>query len=454
MPRVKLNLSAETALRVVLAGGFLLMLAANLPGHLSYDSVIELQEGRFHERLTWAPPFYSWVLGVFDALVPGTGLYVVGSGLVLCASLISLGTIRGRTSWIAVPLAVFIVMTPDLLIYQAIVWKDVFFANVAVAALVCLAHAARAWDDRTRRWLWLAGSLLLLAAAALTRQNGLIVGLLAAIALGWIAARGRWVRGVAWGASGFVAVIVATQLIGAVATPSRIAPGDGLDKGLRILRHYDLVGAAALDPTIQFPAIERTNPESGRQLRAHAKTYYSPERIDTLVPSQELTTALWSLSDEAVADAWTGLIIEHPGIYLKTRLAVFRWVFLTPVLDRCLPVFVGVEAPPDKLARLQMPGGRDVADNQLINYVTWFKDTPAYSHLSYAIVALIVAGALLVRREPMDIAVVALMLGALGFAASFLVISLACDYRYLYFLDVAAMAGLLYLAADPRLRRR
>jgi hypothetical protein len=46
------------------------------------------------------------------------------------------------------------------------------------------------------------------------------------------------------------------------------------------------------------------------------------------------------------------------------------------------------------------------------------------------------------------------MAGALGFAASFLVISIACDYRYLYFLDLAAMTGVLYLALDPRLKRR
>jgi hypothetical protein len=30
----------------------------------------------------------------------------------------------------------------------------------------------------------------------------------------------------------------------------------------------------------------------------------------------------------------------------------------------------------------------------------------------------------------------------------------ACDYRYLYFLDMAAISGLIYLALDPSLRRR
>jgi hypothetical protein len=47
-----------------------------------------------------------------------------------------------------------------------------------------------------------------------------------------------------------------------------------------------------------------------------------------------------------------------------------------------------------------------------------------------------------------------LMVGVLGFAGTFLVVSIACDYRYLYALDLAAITGALYLAVDPSLRRR
>ena len=42
-----------------------------------------------------------------------------------------------------------------------------------------------------------------------------------------------------------------------------------------------------------------------------------------------------------------------------------------------------------------------------------------------------------------------LQAGALAFAGSFLVIALACDYRYLYFLDLAALFGFVHLALDP-----
>jgi len=55
---------------------------------------------------------------------------------------------------------------------------------------------------------------------------------------------------------------------------------------------------------------------------------------------------------------------------------------------------------------------------------------------------------LLRRRRPADIPVAAMLGAALAFAASFALISLACDYRYLYDLDLAAIAAALYAAAS------
>jgi tellurite resistance protein TehA-like permease len=43
----------------------------------------------------------------------------------------------------------------------------------------------------------------------------------------------------------------------------------------------------------------------------------------------------------------------------------------------------------------------------------------------------------------------AMLAGIFLFAASFFFISIACDYRYLYGIDLAAMVTLFYLALDP-----
>ena len=191
------NISAATALRGVLAAGLLVMLGANLPGHLSYDSVAQLYEGHFHIRETfiWGPALYAWMLGFFDRFVPGTALYVTTSGVILTAALASMTDLRPRTSWLAVAVAAALVLTPQLLIYQGIVWKDVMFANSAIAGTICLAHAARSWSDARRRWILLLLALLLIAAGTQVRQTGIIAGAFAALALGWIGGHLKPARG-------------------------------------------------------------------------------------------------------------------------------------------------------------------------------------------------------------------------------------------------------------------
>jgi hypothetical protein len=59
------------------------------------------------------------------------------------------------------------------------------------------------------------------------------------------------------------------------------------------------------------------------------------------------------------------------------------------------------------------------------------------------------AGLFLWRRQPADIVLAALQLAGVAFGASFFIISIACDYRYLYFTDLAALAGLIYASVDP-----
>jgi 4-amino-4-deoxy-L-arabinose transferase-like glycosyltransferase len=458
MTRIELN--ARDALRLVVCAGYLAMLGANLPGHLTYDSVAQLHEGHFGVRETWGPPFYAWLLGLFDGVIPGTGLYVAVSGLLLFASLAALPALRPRAGWTGPVAALFVVLTPQVLIYQAIVWKDVLFASLAVASLACLAGAGAQWERKRRRWAWLAAALVLLAAGAQVRQNGVIVAPLAAIALGWIAARASgWKRGVAWGLGGLVAVAVVMQLIGTLALASfkrdpGVDAGGGVGFGVRVIEAYDLVGAMAFDPTYRLEVLRRARPDATAVIEARAKSVYSGERVDLISRDQTVSAALATLPRPAIDGQWLDLALRRPGLYLRVRWEDFRWVVATPVVDRCLPVAVGVDAPAKLLNDLGMSPRRALSDRQLSNYVTWWLDTPGFSHLSYVALSLLLAGFLLWRRQAPDLAMAALQLSGVAFAASFLAISIACDYRYLYFTDLAALAGLVYVAIDPSLRDR
>ena len=436
-----------------MATGLLLTLTANLPGQMTFDSVVSLMEARTGVRQTWAPAISSGILRPFDGLLAGTGLYVTASAALLFVSLMSLPRLRPRTAWAAVAVGALVVLTPQVLIYQGIVWRDVLFANLAIAGFVMLAHAAQRWTDRPPR-LPLAGALVCLALAAIARQNGLILVVMAALALGWTVRAGGWRRSLAWGLGGLVATSLLAAGFNQLALPAEIPEALRKDVGFRILEHYDIVGAQAHHPTLKLKEIAKVAPESAAYLEAHAAQIYSASRIDTLDNDPVLGRSLWKTPASAITAQWRHIVIHTPAAYLLQRADVFRWTLLTPQLEQCLPVAVGVSGAPGMLKALGMTGGVDRQAAGLAQYARHFYRTPIYSHLFWAVVALGLIGLLMRRRDPADWVFAALLTGALGFAASFAVISVACDYRYLYLLDLAAMVGLIYTALDPpRLKR-
>jgi len=438
---------------LVMLAGLGLVWRLNAPGHLSVDSILALREGRFHVRETWNPAIYSWLLGLADSVVRGQALAMGASAALLFGTWALLPGLRPRASWAAVVLGLAVLSLPQVAIYPGIVWKDVWFAEATLAGFVALAFALKATAPAPRYGL-LALSALLLAAAGLLRQNGLILAPAAAVAIAWAGASARgWSRSAAVAAGWMVLVGVLAMGLNLVAQPQssgRLDTASG--KGVRIVQTYDLLGAAAAEP-LPFAHLDRHDPKLDDLLRAQAKAAYSPERIDTLNGVPTLGVALGKAPADVIQAEWFSLLTTQTGLYLQVRGQNFRQVFETPVIDRCLPVHVGVEGPPKALADLQLPARRSAEDQRLLNYVTWFLDTPAYSHVTYALVALAVGLLLLIRRDPADLAMAALMGGVLAFTASFFVISIACDYRYLYLLDVAAITGVLYLALDPRVGR-
>jgi hypothetical protein len=441
-------IKARLAFRLVVTAGFLVMLAVNAPGHLSFDSVLALHQGRTGVRETWAPAAVSWILGRFDAVLPGTGLYLAASGALLYLSLVSLAELRPRVSWWAPIVALAAVFTPQLLIYQGIVWKDVLFANLAVAGFIWLAHASNGGRPRQAAPV-IAGAMLCFALAALVRQNGVLTSVFAAIALA-ASLRGRaWPVRAATGVGAFVAMVALALLIDGAVQPSRSLPGLRPGLGLRVLQHYDLIGAVARDPGMSLDAVAAVNPVGAKVIHHDARAYYSAQRVDLLDSAPALGRALWKTPDAAMAEQWRDVILHDPTTYLEHRAGVMLWLLGSPDLRKCLPVHTGVAGPADMLADLGMSPRVTPADRALAAYATRFYGTPVYSHLAYLALAFVVALLALRRGGPADVVMACLMGAAIAFTASFFFISIACDYRYLYFLDLAAITGALYLALDP-----
>lgn len=444
---------AGRAFRGLMGAGLLVTLAANLPGHLSLDSVVALTEARTDVRQTWAPAIMSGLMKPFDAVVAGTGLYVAASATLLFVSLMSLVRLRGRASWLAVVLGGLAIATPQILIYQGIVWRDVIFANLTIAGFICLAHAARRWRTKPA-WALLAGAEVCLALAALERQNGLILSLAAAAAVAWTV-RGRgWGKSLGWGLGVLAVAALLAAAFDHLAQPSSTPSKLRLRSATLILQHYDIIGAKAHHPALRMTAIGKADPGAEARLERDAARYYSAARVDTLDWDDSFRQTLWHIPDSAMNAQWRDVILHEPAAYVLQRGDVFRWVLATPKLDQCLPIVVGVSGPDAMLRDLNLVTGEDNQDRALGAYAQRFFGTPVFSHLTWLTVALAVAGVLLLRRDPADWIVIALLAGTITWVFSFAVIAVACDYRYLYLLDLAAMVGVLYAALDPPWRRR
>jgi uncharacterized protein (TIGR03382 family) len=151
-----------------------------------------------------------------------------------------------------------------------------------------------------------------------------------------------------------------------------------------------------------------------------------------------------------IAAQWKDLILRHPLLYLRARARVFEWVFLTPDPADCVLIYAGVDGPAEEMADLGLAPRRTTRDDALASYALGFASTPVYSHGAYGALGLVLLVGLLRRRRAPDIAVAAMLGTAFAFAASFAVISIACDYRYLYDLDLAVIAAALYAVATWR----
>lgn len=433
----------------VIVAAWAVCLVLNWPGHFTWDSVMQLAEGRRGVYSGQHPPVMSWLLGVADALRPGGAVFVVLQASLVFGALVAFATI-GRGGWLTPLLAAGVAATPQLAIYPAIVWKDVLFTAAACSGFAALAWAAAWWDRSTRRWLLLGAALALLTLATLTRQNGVLVLPFAAAAV-WRMTGRHALRHQRLAASGAFVGIAALVALGASwALAHRVTGRDGVASQWQHLQTYDIVGALARDPALQLSVLRARAPRLERLLREDAAPVYSPARIDTLTDPVFAETDRWPGLAAPVAAQWRELIVRHPLVYLRQRAAAFGWLVMTPRPAECVMVETGVDAEPDMLAAAGLAERASARDKSLAAYAWAFVGTPVYSHALYGALALGLLVVLLLRRRDADIAVAAMLGASLAITASFAVISIACDYRYLYFLDLSAIAAALYLAGGPR----
>jgi hypothetical protein len=442
----------KLAFLVVAALGFAACVIADWPGHFPPDAINQLAQGRAGVYNFWHPPVMAWLLGLSDRIVPGAPLFFVFQAMLFFAALSALALVRGR-GWLAVILAALMCASPLVLIYQGLVVKDVLFADASLAGFAALAWAVRLWRRRLARLALCALATTFLTLAMLARQNGFIVAAAGALTLAFVDLtmnRGeRATRPALRFAMTAVLVLAIVSLATALATFEFRAHSDHEPEDARqwaTLQIYDLAGALRRDPRLELPVLHRAAPATEAFVRRDAVSAFDPARIDPMYRLARWNPIL-DQPTRPIGAQWRQLIFTSPALYLTLRADAFWQVFATPRIQSCAAVMVGVDpGQPNMLRAAGLTARETDKDDWDGDYASAFLDTPVFSHIAYAVLAvalLILAARDLARGvNPELVATVGLLIGAFAFSASFFIISLACDYRYLYFLDVAAMAAL------------
>jgi hypothetical protein len=434
----------------LLLTGFSLMLAVNWPGHLEFDSIRQLLEGRSGVYSNWHPPVMSWLLGIADQIEPGGIAFVVLDASMAFGGLLALVWLVERPSWFVVPATAVAVALPQLFLFPAIVWKDVLLAASCLVGFVFLAHAAVRWRRPTSRIPLLAGSAVFVALAVLTRQNGAVILPCAAVAVGAVAAKWNRLRvGMAYG----VGFFLATALLafgGNEALQQRASKALGPVEQLEDLQLYDIGGMLSRRPELKLSVLERESPRLAGRLRAMAPRLYTPIGHDRLTDDAEIRSFIIS-SVSVVGRQWRDLILSNPLTYLAVRTRDFGWLFLSQHPNECLTYAVGVIGPVADLKAARLTFRYDDRDRRLDeDYAAPLLATPVFSHPVFAAAGLCCLVFLLIRKRPVDLAVAGLLVATLLYTLSYFVIAISCQYRYLYVIDLSAIGASLYVLADLR----
>jgi hypothetical protein len=429
------------AVALVVAVQAAIGLYLGLPGQLSTDSIIQLYEGRTGTFISWNPPLMSLLLGALDRLGSGpVGFVLLSQAMLSAATALALSRAAAVAGW-RLAIAAVILLNPVVLFYAGIVWKDVLLAHSAVLLYMLLAWMRFHGKPLTVPRALLLGALLIVVAGA--RQQGPLFALPAALWAGSMLRSSRSAR-IAVTLAFLAIPIGANRLVDGYASRHRVDPNlDAVTFGLRYLIEFDIAGILAHRG--QLPA--QTPTEVADDLRAQSLTY-SRYRVDTLGPAFHY----WTLDDRAALALWRDVVAANPGPYLRHRAELFTALLGLADMSQCLPLHSGISGPVvhpavgrDLNAALGLAPGSTHAVQAVVDYGIPLTRTPLFVHAVYVAVLAVVAAVLVRRREFVPVTLAACAVLLLG---SYLVLGIACDFRYAYPLTVTTTILAAYVVAS------
>ncbi|MFI8168026.1 hypothetical protein ACIGAN_16900 [Streptomyces sp. NPDC085931] len=403
------------------------------PGFLSPDSLDQLRQAEGRTPLTdWHPPVLSLVWRALIAVTGSITSMLVLQSLVLWGALgvlaWAVGELTGRR---AGSLAVLgLGLTPFVLTFAGVVWKDVHAAFALLAASAVAFTGLRVRDREVRpaaRWALFGLGVLFLAYAMLVRKNAFLAALpvfvLLILALWRSPGRRGWVMCTAALAAGFVVPAAAISLF---AQPVQTEQGAQimLDDLVHVLTVDELRAADVPSPLRdRLVASARECDRTGALSDAYWACYQRP--ADGLRGDSDEITSLWLRE-----------MGGHVPGYLQYRLRLFAtllfetdYVYKAGITRNDLGIEV---AHPQLEATLGTYVDGMAADLRWL-FRGWF-------WLAVALVLSLRPG-----RGAFSMPVRALGVSSAAYILGYLPIMPATDFRYVYWPAIAGALGLLLL---------
>ncbi|QYX76331.1 hypothetical protein [Streptomyces akebiae] len=407
-----------------------------IPGYMSPDSIDQLQQAMGRTPLTdWHPPVLSLVWRALIAVTGTPAAMAALQSLVLWGALWVLARcVWELTASRAGSLAVLgLGLTPPVLTFVGVVWKDVHAACALLAAcavsFIGLRLRDRGLSARTR-WglLWL--GVLFLSYAVLVRKNAFLAAIpmfvLLVLALWRSPGRRTWA---ACTAALVAAVVLPAAAISLIARPVQTDQGAQimLDDLLHVLTVEDL-RSADVRPDLRDRLVAAAG--ECERVGALSDTYWAcyQRPADGLTGDADELTSLWLREMRG-----------HASGYLQYRLRVFTAL----LFETGYPYQPGVFAND-----LGIEVARPRLEATLASYVNGAATDlkPLFRGWFWVAVALVLA----VRpgRGTFSLPIRALGISSLAYVLGYLPIVPATNYRYVYWPALACALGLVLLWLD------
>jgi hypothetical protein len=214
------------------------------------------------------------------------------------------------------------------------------------------------------------------------------------------------------------------------------------------LAMFDIGGVLHRVPQLEFPALTADAmlvPEAHRPTRpriVEQLSRYSPQRQDFMAEARTRDN-LWIPPGNWFTQ-WRAIIGQHPGAYLAHRFEFMTWLLGCHDPTKCTPFYLGVSPEPQAMAATL---GVTTGISDRARLLTAFGNATMFLFRPwlYLGLSLVTLGALLLRRGQHHGAMITLQVCGLLYAASYVFIGIACDFRYTYFSTLTGLFGLAYL---------